>query len=122
LVYVLQTQVSFIESPDKLQTIASTTSDVSTSRPQPGTWVAVAFEDRWYPGEVIRIDGLHTWVNFMVPLSCKSTHFHWPTKEDQQRLHLILFCIIPPPQPISRRAYSWPADILAKVEAELKPL
>ena len=47
-----------------------------------GTWVAVSFEDDWYPGEVLEIKSQIIVVKFMVRHKKGGVTFKWPTKDD----------------------------------------
>jgi len=46
-----------------------------------GTWVAVSFEDDWYPGEVLEIKSQIIVVKFMVRQKKGGVTFKWPTKD-----------------------------------------
>lgn len=50
-----------------------------------GTWVAVVYQNNWYPGEVTHIlnDELYT-VNFMKSKKVNINAFVWPTSVDVQ--------------------------------------
>ena len=47
-----------------------------------GTWVAVSYEDNWYPGQItIKIDNTYT-VKFLSRKGARGNTFIWPTKDD----------------------------------------
>ncbi|CAC5395939.1 unnamed protein product [Mytilus coruscus] len=48
-----------------------------------GTWVAISFEDDWYPGEVLQLKPENILnINFMARQRKKGITFKWPSKED----------------------------------------
>ena len=48
------------------------------------TWVAVSYEDNWYPGEItIKIDNTYT-VKFLSRKGARGNTFIWSTKDDLQ--------------------------------------
>jgi hypothetical protein len=50
------------------------------------TWVAVSYEDNWYPGEItIKIDNTYT-VKFFSRKDARGNTFIWPTKDDLQTI------------------------------------
>lgn len=51
-----------------------------------GTWVAVVYQDNWFPGEVVEIlsntSGLEYKINFMKPKRSNSNACVWPNQKD----------------------------------------
>ncbi|CAL1287552.1 unnamed protein product [Larinioides sclopetarius] len=76
-------------------------------------WVAVRFEDEWFPGEVIEIIGEDIKVNFMIRARQQSVnHFKWPLNTDCQRIPIAsIISKISPPCPISSRLFAFHENI-----------
>ncbi|CAL1273923.1 unnamed protein product [Larinioides sclopetarius] len=76
-------------------------------------WVAVRFEDEWFPGEVIEIIGEDIKVNFMIRARQQSVnHFKWPLDTDCQRIPIAsIISKISPPYPISSRLFAFHENI-----------
>lgn len=67
-----------------------------------GTWVVVAYQDTWYPGEVKEVNDKQFSVNFMHPKKLNNNTFIWPQKSDVKDVekHFIIFShfdVIPTP-------------------------
>ncbi|KAF6198993.1 hypothetical protein GE061_007016 [Apolygus lucorum] len=69
-----------------------------------GTWVAVQYEQNWYPGIVEKVQGENLMVSFMAR-STGNKSFFWPDIPDRQNVEKngVLYVLKSPPQPISRR-------------------
>lgn len=61
-------------------------------------WIAVAFEDTWYPGLVDSIEPDGLLVNFMHPCLLEKNKFQWPKKVDTMKVEkkFVLFVCLPP--------------------------
>ncbi|XP_052063719.1 uncharacterized protein LOC127703237 isoform X2 [Mytilus californianus] len=61
-------------------------------------WIAVAFENTWYPGLVDSIEADGLLVNFMHPCLLERNKFQWPRKSDTMKVEkkFVLFVCLPP--------------------------
>jgi hypothetical protein len=91
-----------------------------------GDWVAVMYDENWWPGVVEQIEGEVTpkyWIKFMKP--CPTRYFFaWPGRSEKDCLarHDILTIIHEPPMPVSRRYYCFSDNVYQCVQQVFESL
>ncbi|GBL55453.1 hypothetical protein AVEN_258390-1 [Araneus ventricosus] len=77
---------------------------VDNSAIKVNSWVAVRFEDEWFPGEVVEVINEDIKTKFMIHAGQPSVnHFKWPVETDCHRIPIAtIISKISPPYPISR--------------------
>ncbi|XP_022205293.2 uncharacterized protein LOC111061905 isoform X2 [Nilaparvata lugens] len=83
-----------------------------------GDWVAVIYDDKWYPGVVERVGEAgenFLSVNFMAR---SGANFTWPTKPDTQTVEKkdVLKKIRTPPFPVSSRHFGLDSQSIRQIE------
>ena len=56
---------------------------------QSGKYVAVAYSDHWYPGQIIDVLGKFLKIKFLHPTTNNKNVFKWPQSEDVQKVENI---------------------------------
>jgi hypothetical protein len=84
------------------------------------TYVAVIYNDVWWPGIVERLNGHSAHINFMIPQG--KNKYIWPSKaqQDDLNLHEVLCILNSAPQPVNQRGqYAFPSAEADRVDALL---
>ena len=82
-------------------------------------YVAVIYDDTWYPGMVKEIVGDECTISFMKQMGNNS--FIWPLAADIDHMSKSgIFTCLPAPTPVSRRHFSFDADFLGSVTAQVR--
>lgn len=82
------------------------------------SWVAVIYDNSWWPGVVESLQDAVATINFMKPQSGKN-RFSWSLKEEKDQIPIneILCILDDAPVPISRRFYSFQDDTYESINA-----
>lgn len=101
-----------------LYLLYSATSQQSWTR---GQWVAVIYDEEWWPGIIMEVINDSCTINFMKP-SSSYNKFAWPEKEETDIVSSdsILSLLPEPPIPISRRHFALNAKLADDVTAKMK--
>lgn len=85
-----------------------------------GSWVAVVYDDDWWPGEIERMQDDAFTINFMKPQSGVN-RFAWPRKTERDTLPIAeILCVLDePPAPASRRHFSFSEKTFKRAEATM---
>lgn len=87
-----------------------------------GSWVAVIYDQAWWPGMVEKLEDAMAVINFMKPTG--RNKFVWPTKvETDTILYPEILCSIDnPPEPVTRRYFSFDITTYNKVQSTMDQL
>ena len=62
-------------------------------------WVALVYENQWYPGSITRVNEDTVKVNAMYCTMMGKNNFKWPTRKDEiSYQHNDIVCMIDPPK------------------------
>ncbi|XP_054262091.1 uncharacterized protein LOC128986031 [Macrosteles quadrilineatus] len=80
-----------------------------------GDWVAVVYDDLWYPGIIERKMDENVEITFM---KRNGKVLHWPSTPDKQTvaIHTILCKILEPPLPTSSRQFKLPSQEFQRID------
>ena len=85
-----------------------------------GKWVAVKFDNHWYPGEVSKLEDDEVKTKCMKRIGIEENRFIWPDKDDISWFSIdnVVFCVAPP-SPVNCRAFGLTQCDIEKVKNNL---